>query len=256
MSPGPGAARAGGRLPAGERLSPGPDVRARTGAVSDGNRPVAPADRQRAPRRILDRPFHIRWVPSASGRAAHGARGAGDEDRVALLEGGGAQQADVGGQAGHAEHAEVRGQGRGLGVDLDGVPGVDGGVLAPAEEVQHVVTDGDALGVRLHDLADRAALHGLAQLEGGDVGLGGAHPAAHVRVDGEVAVAHQHLALGERGDLLLDQGEVLGLRPADRTAQQVPCAVDGGAGGGLGHGAPLLGQGVGGLLHYLKQRCS
>ena len=42
--------------------------------------------------------------------AADGAGRAGDEDRVALLEGGGAQQTGVGGEAGHAEDAEVGGE--------------------------------------------------------------------------------------------------------------------------------------------------
>ena len=104
----------------------------------------------------------------------------------------------------------------------------NGGVLAPAEEVQDVVADRDALGVGGDDLADGAALHGLAELEGGGVGLGGAHAAAHVRVDGQVLVAHQDLALGRAASLGLDQGEVLGLRPADGAGDEVPFAVDGG----------------------------
>jgi hypothetical protein len=119
------------------------------------------------------------------------------------------------------------------------VLGVHGRVLAPAEEVQDVVADGQALGVGGDDLADRAALHHLAQLEGGDIGLGRTHAATHVRVDRQVPVAHQHLPLARYRHLRLDQGEVLGLGPADRPAQQVPLAVDGGESGGVGHGAHL-----------------
>src|SRR6478735_4984428 len=77
-----------------------------------------------------------------------------------------AQEPGVRGEAGHAEDPEVRRQRRGLRVDLDGLLGVHDGVLAPAEEVQHEVAGLDALGVRGDDLADRAALHGLAELEG------------------------------------------------------------------------------------------
>ncbi len=181
--------------------------------------------------------------------AADGAGGTGDEDGVALLEGGGAQQSGVGGEPGHAQHPQVRREGRGLGVDLDGVPRVHDGVLAPAEEVQDVVADGDALGVGGDDLADGAALHGLAQLVRGDVGLRGAHTAAHVRVDGEVRVPYQHLALGRGGDLRLEEGEVLGLGPADGPAHQVPLAAGGGGCGGVGHGlAPFVE-----VFQYLKQ---
>lgn len=158
--------------------------------------------------------------------AADGTRGAGHEDGVALLERADPQQTRVRRQAGHAEDAEVRAQRRGLRVDLDGGLRVHDRVLAPAEEVQEVVADGYALGVGGDDLADRAALHDLAELEGRDVRLRVAHAAAHVRVDREVLVADQHLPLARRPDLGLDQGEVLWLRPADGTAEQVPFAVD------------------------------
>ncbi len=76
--------------------------------------------------------------------AAHGAGGAGDEHRVALLEGGDLQEARVGREPGHAEDAQVIAERREGSVDLGGVPGLHLRVLAPAEAVQHMVADVEA----------------------------------------------------------------------------------------------------------------
>jgi hypothetical protein len=75
-------------------------------------------------------------------------------------------------------------------------------VLAPAELVDDELAGPD-------DLADRAAVHRLAELVGRRVGGGVVHPPAHVRVDAHEHVAHEQPAVARLGQLDLGQLEVL-----------------------------------------------
>ena len=147
---------------------------------------------------------------------------------------------------GHAEHAEVGGRRGDRRVD-DAAPEVasSDGLLAPAETVEHVVADGDTLGARLLDDADRAAVHRLAERVRRGVRLGVAHPAAHVGVDRHDLVAHPDLAVGELGHLALDELEVLVRGPADGSGDESDLAGSGGRGAGVGHDdLPVGGTGM------------
>ena len=65
---------------------------------------------------------------------------------------------------------------------------VEDGDVAPGRVGEHQRALGDGGRARVDHPADRAALHRLADLPGGGVGLPGVHPPAHVRVDRH----HQH----------------------------------------------------------------
>ena len=95
---------------------------------------------------------------------AHRARGAGDEDHVAVLQRRDPQQAGIGGQARHAGRAQ-----EGLGRQAQGVELLHRGgrgveALAPAEAATAPGRRASGRVVGGDDLADRAAVHGLAEL--------------------------------------------------------------------------------------------
>ena len=130
---------------------------------------------------------------------ADGAGGGGYHHGFALLRLADFIQAHVGGEAGHAEHAHG-GADRRLGrVQLAHRLGRIDGVFLPAARAQHVVALLEVAAARFHHLADGGAFHHRAFLDAGGVGLGGAHAAAHVGVQGQIDGAHQHLAFAHFG---------------------------------------------------------
>jgi len=141
--------------------------------------------------RAADHPSGALQFGDLTDLAADRARGARDEDRVALLDLREPGQPDVRGEAGDAEHTQVGGQRRQVRVHLLSDRRVEYGVVAPAEGVYHVVAGGEAFGVGCQDAADRGAVHRPADLVGLDVGLLVAHAAAHVGVDRQVLVGDQ-----------------------------------------------------------------
>ena len=78
--------------------------------------------------------------------------------------------------------------------------------------------------LRGDDHADRAALHHLVERLRLGVALGVVHAAAHVRVEAQEVVAHEHLALARRADRLLDEAEVVGAGLAARARDEVDLA--------------------------------
>ena len=60
--------------------------------------------------------------------------------------------------------------------------------------------------------ADRGAIERLANLEGRHIAFSTGHAAAHVRVNGEPPVGDEQLSSLWRGEILLDEFEVVGLR--------------------------------------------
>ena len=118
--------------------------------------------------------------------AARRARRAGHHHGVALLEPPDLQQAEVGGQPGHSQYAQVGG---GLGqrqVELEHAPAVGHGVLLHAERPVDVVADGEPGVLGDGDPADPAGPHDGADVDRRDVGGARVHPAPHGRVDGQV----------------------------------------------------------------------
>ena len=111
----------------------------------------------------------------------------------------GVEQAEISGHAGHAEDAEeLLGRRTEVGQLLwPFAPAI----TASSRQPRHVldeVAGGEAVGLALDDLADRAAFHRLADLERRDVAFHVVHPAAHVGVDRQPAVADPDHAVAER----------------------------------------------------------
>ena len=100
--------------------------------------------------------------------------------------------------------------------------GVEDGDVAPGGVGEHQRALGDGGRARVDHPADGAALHGLADLPRGGVGLPGVHPAAHVRVDRHDQHPDDDLPVRRVGVLDLDQPEVLGGRLAVRPGRQLP----------------------------------
>ena len=148
-----------------------------------------------------------------SKRTAHRAGRSAHHHGVAFLGGNDLDQAIPGRHAGHADGAQVvrqRHMGR---IDLAqrtrGI-GIHHAVLLPAAHAHHLVAHG-VLGVAaFHHLAHRAANHHFAQGLRCGVALALVHAAAHVGVQAQVVVAHQHLAIGQRRGLCRHQLEVAG----------------------------------------------
>ena len=74
------------------------------------------------------------------------------------------------------------------------------------------------------DATDRAARHRFAQRERRDVGANVVHPRAHVRIDGEVGIANEHLTLGGTGYRRLRDLEELLLGKALRSRYKADLA--------------------------------
>ena len=162
---------------------------------------------------------------------AHRPGRAGDEHHVAVLQLGDLQQADVGGQARHAGDAQERLAAAGRGCPASAPPAA--GALNASRQPKKLCTRSPAFSdgiVGGGDLADRAALHRLADLERRRVALHVVHPAAHVGVDRHPGVLHLHLAGAGSGRSTLASSKFAARGHADRAALQADFA-------GLGHGA-------------------
>ena len=165
-------------------------------------------------------------------QGADGACGTGDEDHIAWLEGGDAEQASVGGQARHAGDTQEGFGRQAVGVQLlDGAGrGVEG--LPPAEVGLDEIAGLEGRVVRGDHLADGTAIKGPAQLEGRDIALHVVHAAAHVGIDGHPGVADLDLSCARRRQVNGGELEVGGGRQALRTAAQADFP-------GCGHVFPL-----------------
>ena len=171
--------------------------------------------------RAADHPPGALELGDLADHAAHRPGRAGDEDRLAGLERGDVQQAHVGGQRGHAEHAQVGRRGQALrDGHLPGLPGRQHRLVPPAQHVQDQVALGQVGRAGLDDRADRAALQRLAQAERRDVGLHVVHPAAHVRVHRHEQVPHPDLPVGQVGPVRLGQREVVSTSAIRRAARR------------------------------------
>jgi hypothetical protein len=83
----------------------------------------------------------------------------------------------------------------------------------PAEGADHLVADGELRILRGHHFAGTAADHDVAEVDRGGVGLGVVHAAAHVGVEREPVVLHQHLVVARLRDLGFLEAEVAFLDP-------------------------------------------
>jgi hypothetical protein len=155
------------------------------------------------------------------GGRADSAGGPGDEHRLARLHRRDPGEADVRRHARHAEHAQVCRRGHPRHVDDAHLSPGQQRVLAPTCLVQHGGADRHPLVTRCQDLADRATLERGVEAEGWQVGPGVVHPAAHVGVDRQVGVAHEHLAGAGIGQCRLHGAEVVVGGPSEGPGGQV-----------------------------------
>src|SRR5205807_960610 len=88
-----------------------------------------------------------------------------NEHRLPLLRLSEVEQADVRGPPGQAQHPEGLRDWRKISVELHQGGAIGGVVLAPAHHAVDPVAFGERLAAGLHDLADRTALHRLADLK-------------------------------------------------------------------------------------------
>ena len=109
-------------------------------------------------------------------------------------------------------------------------------VVLPASHAEDEVALREALAVGAHDLGDAAAPHDLADADRRQVALAVVHPGADRRIDREVAVAKQGLALARLGRVgLLQTGGVLVHPSLWPLGQDHPAVA-------LGHRDPLSGR--------------
>src|SRR5581483_1166457 len=155
--------------------------------------------------------------------AAHRARGGRDHHGFARLRPADLLQAEVGRHPGHAEDAEVVAERRRRAVHPRRL--LRRAEELPAERREDVLALLQLRIPGLQHFAHRLPHHHLAQLDALGVALRVAHAAAHVRVEREPQVAHQHLALGGRRQRRLLHAEVVLRHPAGRAARQHDAAV-------------------------------
>src|SRR5712692_1736797 len=163
------------------------------------------ADRAAAP--------DLRQLPH---HAADRARGGRHHHRLARLRLSDVLQPEIRRDSRHADHAEIAGKRHAAAVDPGRFPGSS--VELPAELRQDVIALFYFFILRFDHFTDGLPDHDLADVDALDVALGVAHAAAHVRIERQPQVFHQHLALARlRHGGLLDP-EIVLAHPARRPA--------------------------------------
>ena len=123
-------------------------------------------------------------------------------------------QAEVGGQPGHTEAAEVGGKRRHLRVDLGERLRVGDALLLHTEHADDEVAGLERVAVRLEHDAGRAGAHDLPEPDWRHVRRRVVHPAAHRRVERDLEDLDERLALAGAWGLLLRDLEVVRARLA------------------------------------------
>ena len=158
------------------------------------------------------------------GDRAGRARRAGNDDGFACDRPAHVEQAEVGGDAGHPEHAHRQFERRSGGQLVELALGVHRDIVLPAGEAGHDVADRVVGIVRRHDPARAERANDLADLDRRQIRVQG-DPTPLRRVAGQHQVAHQRLALAGSGDVGLDEIEVAVLDRSMRTAREQPLTV-------------------------------
>ena len=144
--------------------------------------------------------MRARQLGELAGDLADRAGRGGDEHRLAGLGLADVLDAVPGGEARHAQHAEI-GRERDAGrIDLAQALAVMDRVGGPVQHAHHDVALGVARVLRLDDLADRTAGQRLVEFEGRRVGAQLGHARPHVGIERQEALRHQDLAVGQGGE--------------------------------------------------------
>src|SRR5262249_45114453 len=144
------------------------------------------------------------------------ARGARNDDGLTRLRLADLDQAEVGRETGHTEHAESGREGRERRIDLTYTLAVRQRILLPAEESFDEITRGEVCVLRLDHASHRASDHHLTELDRRRVRAGRVHAAAHVGIDGKIKDPDQDLARRRTLDRRLDERKVRLAREACR----------------------------------------
>ena len=156
------------------------------------------------------------------GDLTHSTRCGGDIDAVAFLRLADQHHADIGGQSGKAERAEIVRQRRKLRVHpAQALAALRHGPVSPVQHAEDVVAFAEIPVPAALDNADDAAEQRLAHLETRGIGdAAGVHQATHVGIDGHVEMPDQHVARIEQRHLGLRHPEILLAHPALRMTVQ------------------------------------
>ncbi len=123
------------------------------------------------------------------------ARRRGNNHRLARLGLADVHQADECGHARHAEHADRRRDRHGFRIELAQLLPRRNAVGLPAVVAGDEVAFLEVGVARLDHLADGVPAHHLADLDGRRIGLGVAHPAAHIGIEREIDGSSEDLAV-------------------------------------------------------------
>ncbi len=140
------------------------------------------------------------------------AAGGRHDNRLAFFRLADFQQPGIGGKTGHAQHTHGGADRRLFRIQLAQHLLALHRVFLPATKAEHVIAGFIAIQARFHHLANGSALHHITQLHTGGVGLGRAHAATHVGVQGQVNGLDQNLSVLRRRHLPFTHGQMLSLR--------------------------------------------
>src|SRR5258706_1189000 len=141
--------------------------------------------------------------------ATHRAARGGYDDRLALLRLADFKEPEPRGDPGHAKHSQVVRRGNAAYLEPREVARLRHAVELPSERRQHLVPGLEARVPRFDDLAHRLPDHDRVDLHRRRVGFRVAHAPAHVRIEREPLVLHQHFARPGRSHRLLVDAEIL-----------------------------------------------
>ena len=162
--------------------------------------------------------------------AAHRARSRTDHHGVTRFRDDDFDQTIPGGDAGHTDSTQVGTQRYMGGVDLaqrTELGCIHHAVLLPATHAYHLVARREFRVLGFKYLTDGTATHGLAQGLWLGIALGIVHAAAHVRVQAQVVMAHQHLTVLQGRCVAGDQLEVAGQCFTGGTVVEVDLLISG-----------------------------
>ena len=167
---------------------------------------------------------------------SHRSGGAGDDQCLAGLRFAHVEEPEVGGQTDHAKEPEVGGQGQRPRLDHPQPGAIRDAVVLPADRARDDVAFRETIVSRGLDDPDGEPSHDVAELHGFDIGRSLANPAAVGGVEREVDVAHQHLAVLDGSQRLLQPLKIAVLDEPLGSGGESPLAVD-----AIGHEVLLSG---------------